>query len=73
MEFLSGKPAARYWRYPADPSPEQLAGFFYLSPQDIQFRADCCRYFTQLGCAVQPCTLRLLGTFLPIPTQIPAA
>ena len=38
---LSDEPAARYGRgrYHADPSPEQLARFFYLSPQDIRFLA----------------------------------
>ncbi|MEJ7660198.1 MAG: DUF4158 domain-containing protein, partial [Hymenobacter sp.] len=30
------------------------------------------RSYTQLGCAVQLCTLRFLGTFLPVPTQVPA-
>jgi len=72
VEFLSDEQAARYGRYHADPSPEQLARFFYLSPQDIQFLAAYRRAYTQLGCAVQLCTLRFLGTFLPIPTQVPA-
>jgi TnpA family transposase len=72
VEFLSDEQAARYGRYQADPSPEQLARFFYLSPQDVAFLADYRRAYTRLGCAVQLCTLRFLGTFLPIPTQVPA-
>jgi hypothetical protein len=70
VEFLSDEQAARYGRYQTDLSPEQLARFFYLSPQDLQFLADYRRAYTQLGCAVQLCTLRFLGTFLPIPTQV---
>ncbi len=70
VEFLSDEQAARYGRYHADPSPEQLARFFYLSPQDICFLADYRRSYTQLGCAVQLGTLRFLGTFLPVPTQV---
>ncbi|QKG59186.1 DUF4158 domain-containing protein (plasmid) [Hymenobacter sp. BRD128] len=72
VEFLSDEQAARYGRYHADPSPEQLAQFFYLSPQDVQFLADYRRAHTRLGGAVQMCTLRFLGTFLPVPTQVPA-
>ena len=72
VEFLSDEQAARYGRYHADPSPEQLARFFYLSPQDIQFLASYRRAYTQLGCAVQLGTLRFLGTFLSIPTRVPA-
>lgn len=72
VEFLSDEQAARYGRYYADPSPEQLARFFYLSPQDTQFLAGYRRSHTRLGCAVQLCTLRFLGTFLPVPTQVPA-
>ena len=72
VEFPSDEQAARYGRYHADPSPEQLARFFYLSPQDVQFLAGYRRSYTQLGCAVQLCTLRFLGTFLPVPTQVPA-
>ena len=71
VEFLSDEQAARYGRYHADPSPEQLARFFYLSPQDMRFLADYRRSYTRLGCAVQLGTLRFLGTFLPVPTQVP--
>jgi len=39
VEFLSDEQAARYGRYHADPSPEQLARFFYLSPADVAFLA----------------------------------
>ena len=72
VEFLSDEQAARYGRYHADPSPEQLTRFFYLSPQDLQFLATYRRSHTRLGCAVQLGTLRFLGTFLPAPTQVPA-
>lgn len=72
VEFLSDEQAARYGRYHADPSPEQLARFFYLSPDDRAFVARRRRRSNQLGCAVQLCTLRFLGTFLPGPTHVPA-
>ena len=39
VEFLSDEQAARYGRYHADPSSEELTRFFYLSPQDIRFLA----------------------------------
>ena len=72
VEFLSDEQATRYGRFHADPSPEQLARFFYLSPDDLAFVARRRRRPNQLGCAVQLCTLRFLGTFLPDPTQVPA-
>ena len=71
VAFLSDEQATRYGCYHADPSPEQLARFFYLSPQDIRFLANYRRFYTKLGCAVQLCTLRFLGTLLPVPTQVP--
>jgi len=67
----SDEQPARYGRYHADPSPEQLARFFYLSPQDIRFLADYRLPHTRLGCAVQLGTVRFLGTFLPALTQVP--
>ena len=72
VEFLSDEQAARYSRYHADPSPEQLARFFYLSTDDLAFVARRRRRPSQPGCAVQLCTLRFLGTFLPDSGQVPA-
>jgi hypothetical protein len=72
VEFLSDEQAARYGRYQADPNAEQLIRYFYLSPADVQFLAQCRRTANKLGCAVQLGTLRFLGTFLPEPTQVPA-
>ena len=68
VEFLSDEQAARYGRYHADPSPEQLTRFFYLNPQDIRLLANYRCFYTKLGCAVQRCTLRFLGAFMPEPT-----
>ncbi|GAB3308594.1 Tn3 family transposase [Hymenobacter tenuis] len=73
VEFLSNDQAARYGRYHADPSLEQLSRFFYLSAPDLQWLSGRRRPYNKLGCAVQLCTLRFLGTFLPDPTQVPAS
>ena len=48
VEFLSDEQAARYGRYHANPSLEQLARFFYLSPRDVRFLADYRRPYTGL-------------------------
>jgi len=71
VEFLSDEQAARYRQYHADPSPEQLTRFFYLSAADKQFLAARRLPHTRLGCAVQLGTLRFLGTFLVDPLQVP--
>lgn len=71
VEFLSDEQAARYGQYHADPSPEQLTRFFYLSAADKQFLAARRLPHTRLGCAVQLGTLRFLGTFLVNPLQVP--
>lgn len=71
VEFLSDEQAARYGQYHADPSPEQLIRFFYLSAADKQFLAPRRLPHTRLGCAVQLGTLRFLGTFLVDPLQVP--
>jgi hypothetical protein len=68
VEFLRDEEAAHYGRYHADPRPEQLARFFYLSTQDIQFLAHYRRVYTRLVGAVQLSILQFLSTFLPVPT-----
>ena len=73
VEFLSDEQAARYGRYHQDPTPEQLTRSFYLSEQDQAFIAQRRRKRNRLGCAVQLCTLRYLGTFLSEPTLVPRA
>ncbi|GAA4389571.1 Tn3 family transposase [Hymenobacter koreensis] len=72
VEFLSDEQAARFGCYHADPSPEQLAHYFYLSAADVSFLATRRRPANKLGCGVQLCTLRFLGTFLLDPLQVPA-
>jgi len=72
VEFLSDEQAARFGCYADDPSPEQLARFFYLSASDSHFLAARRRPANKLGCAVQLCTLRFLGTFLTDPLRVPA-
>jgi TnpA family transposase len=72
IEFLSDEQAARYGRYHHDPTPEHLTRFFFLSEPDLALIAERRRKHNKLGFAVQLCTLRYLGTFLPNPVQVPA-
>jgi hypothetical protein len=61
-----------YGQYNTNPTPEQLLEHFHLNPEDLNL-VNTCRYtHTKLGMAVQLCTLRFLGTFLPDPTDVPA-
>ena len=72
VEFLSDEQAAQYGRYAGDPTPEQLSNFFFLSEAELALIAERRRDHNQLGFAVQLCTLRFLGSFLPNPVQVPS-
>ena len=72
MSFLSTPQLNKYGRYNEEPTEEQLAHHFYLTPSDLEWINAHRRPYSKLGFALQLCTLRFLGTFLTDPTDVPA-
>ena len=71
FEYLSDEQSRRYGAFVADPSPEELERFFFLDARALELARTKRRRHNRLGWAVQWGTVRMLGTFLEDPLDVP--
>ncbi|KNY27684.1 Tn3 family transposase [Pseudobacteroides cellulosolvens] len=72
VEFLTHEQEVKYGKFSEDPSPEQLAKYFWFDDKDKNAIFNHRHDYNRLGFALQLGTVRFLGTFLSSPIKVPA-
>ncbi|MEU9191254.1 DUF4158 domain-containing protein [Streptomyces sp. NPDC048484] len=72
VEYLSEDQIARYGRFAGEPSAQELEEFFRLDAEALEQAAAKRRSHNRLGFAVQWGTVRMLGTSLSAPAEVPS-
>ena len=71
VEFLTREQEEKYGKFSEDPSPEQLAKYFWFDDKDRNSIFNHRHDHNRLGFALQLGTVRFLGTFLSSPIKVP--